>query len=184
MRRQSDEAYLSAEPYSSEAETRLSIPYEDEWWTEYSAPTSHEGSEASRRHCRFEVVMALRTGRFGRSDRLLHSRDYRRVSQRGSRAASSSFVLLVAPLRGTDRGKSPRGRRRLGVTVSRRVGGAVTRNRVKRRIREWFRYLGDEVASDVELVVIARRAAADLDCRTATAELAQLFEVASGALRR
>lgn len=51
---------------------------------------------------------------------------------------------------------------RLGVTVSRRVGGAVVRNRVKRRLREWFRTSPVRAAGPLDLVVIARPPAATL----------------------
>jgi ribonuclease P protein component len=70
--------------------------------------------------------------------------------------ASRSFVLLLAEQRGGDPGAPPR----LGLTVSRRVGGAVVRNRVKRRLREWFRSHRELVPLGKDLVIIARPAAA------------------------
>lgn len=70
--------------------------------------------------------------------------------------ASRSFVLLLANQREGDPGAPPR----LGVTVSRRVGGAVVRNRVKRRLREWFRTHQALIPLGKDLVVIARPAAA------------------------
>ena len=105
--------------------------------------------------------MSPPAGRFGRSDRLLHTRDFRRVAKYGTRVASRHFVLLVAPARVTpevskrrEAGQMPL--QRLGVTASRKVGKAVTRNRVKRGIREWFRGCRDEFEPDVDIVVIAR----------------------------
>jgi ribonuclease P protein component len=50
---------------------------------------------------------------------------------------------------------------RLGITVSRRVGNAVVRNRIKRRVREWFRREKDQFQTGVDLVVIARAGAAN-----------------------
>jgi ribonuclease P protein component len=50
----------------------------------------------------------------------------------------------------------------LGVTVSRKVGNAVQRNRVKRRIREWFRHNCAALPATVAVVVIAREGAAGL----------------------
>ena len=67
-----------------------------------------------------------------------------------------SFVVLVAPRRAVE-GAGPA---RLGLTVSRRVGPAVVRARVKRRIREWFRRNRDCIPQGKDLVVIARPAAA------------------------
>ena len=61
-----------------------------------------------------------------------------------------------------DTGKSDEKRHRLGVTVSKRVGNAVIRNRVKRRIREWFRHARARLPGQSEIVVIARRTAREL----------------------
>lgn len=49
------------------------------------------------------------------------------------------------------------------MTASRRVGNAVVRNRVKRRIREWFRQNRSELPTNRDLVVIARQGAGTLD---------------------
>ena len=54
-------------------------------------------------------------------------------------------------------------RARLGVTVSRRIGNAVARNRVKRRVRECFRKaIRAELPPDTSIVVIARAGASSL----------------------
>lgn len=98
-----------------------------------------------------------RTGPFRRSDRLLRSKEFQHVARHGQRAVVRGFVVLAAPRDGENGGVGAR----LGVTVSRRVGGAVVRNRVKRRIREWFRGERERLTA-VDLVVIGRRAAAPL----------------------
>lgn len=70
--------------------------------------------------------------------------------------------MLVAPARMSD---SPDGSvpvRRIGITASRKVGGAVVRNRVKRGVREWFRRSRGELPPDVDVVVIARPGAGQL----------------------
>ena len=52
---------------------------------------------------------------------------------------------------------------RLGITMSRQVGGSVVRNRLKRQVREWFRRERCGFAPGLELVVIGRREAGSLD---------------------
>jgi len=60
---------------------------------------------------------------------------------------------------------------RIGLTVSRRVGRAVARNRVKRGLREWFRQSGSRRAGPFDWVVIARKGAASLAGKALSGEL-------------
>jgi ribonuclease P protein component len=71
---------------------------------------------------------------------------------------SRSFVVLVADQHDGAPDASPR----LGVTVSRRVGSAVVRTRVKRRVREWFRRNRGVFPPGKDVVVIARPSAAEI----------------------
>jgi ribonuclease P protein component len=104
-----------------------------------------------------------------RADRLRSTRDFQRVGAAGVRAVSPNFVVLVSPRRGPGEGT------RLGITVTRRVGNAVVRNRIKRRVRETFRRRRGELGRAVDVVVIARRGAVQLPTRTLESELATLF---------
>ena len=86
-----------------------------------------------------------------RSERLLHSEDYRRTIANRCRSDDQLFTVYAA--------KRETGDARLGITVSRRVSTkAVRRNRLKRRVREAFRYHKQPLAC-LDLVVIARQAA-------------------------
>jgi ribonuclease P protein component len=119
--------------------------------------------------------MPARTGRFQQADRLRRPSEFQRVTQRGQRAASTAFVVLVSErvIRGGDPAKC-----RLGITVSRKVGGAVVRNRVKRRVREWFRGQRGWLGSGRDWIVIARPPAAGLARTAAEAELSRLSRAA------
>lgn len=90
----------------------------------------------------------------GRSiGRIRKRADYLRVQSLGRRVSTPHFVLvLYARPSGPAVGPGPR----LGITTSRRVGGAVVRNRLKRVIREGFRRTLELWEDDVDLVVIAR----------------------------
>lgn len=102
---------------------------------------------------------------FGPADRLRRSDEFARIRREGLRFQTAHFVVYAT--------KSPdTGCTRLGVTVSRRVGKAVARNRIKRRIRECFRLsLKDTLPPGTEMVVIARRGADALDTPATNAEL-------------
>ena len=115
--------------------------------------------------------LARRTGRFRRADRLLRSGEFQHVTRQGNRAASTAYVVLVA-----SDGASQRPR--LGLTVSRKVGNAVVRNRVKRRVREWFRRERGRLTAGTEVVVIARREASRLSFEEDRRMLSVLVEKA------
>lgn len=68
---------------------------------------------------------------FPRSRRLVHARQYQAVYAADVRAASGPLVVWGAP---SDAGFS-----RLGLSISKRAGGAAVRNRIKRLLREAFR---------------------------------------------
>jgi len=84
------------------------------------------------------------------------------------------FVLLVAARPDVS------GPNRLGLVVTRKIGGAVVRNRIKRVCREAFRTWPDLLPGGVDLVVIARARPRDLSLATVRAEWAR----ASAALRK
>ncbi len=118
--------------------------------------------------------MGEKTGRFGRSSRLLKSQDYARLSRRGRRRSSSEFVIL-SEVEPDSPGRS-HVEPRLGLSTSRSVGNAVVRNRIRRQVREWFRKERDKLPASLDLVVIARKRAADLESREVFRSLDRLIE--------
>ena len=87
-----------------------------------------------------------------RSRRLSRSADFDAVYRRG-RSASSRHLVVYAFARDPGAGASEP---RVGLTVSRKVGGAVERNRVKRLLREASARVTPHLAADVDLVIVAR----------------------------
>lgn len=98
----------------------------------------------------------------------------------GRRLAGTRFIVLVAPREKRDAG-APVGAR-LGVTVSRKVGGSVVRNRVKRRLREWFRRARPELPAGMDWVVIARSSARAASMDKIADELSRLCRMAGATL--
>ena len=102
---------------------------------------------------------------FGPDRRLRkHAEFVRAQSDKGTcRVGTPHFTLLLAAQR------LP-GPSRLGLVVGRRIGGAVQRNRVKRLCRECFRTHPDLLPVGVDLIVIARPGAQELDLERVRSE--------------
>jgi ribonuclease P protein component len=161
-----DEADLPAQPDPSQTRARLSLPDEDGGRSCGPQPAARQGAKAAGTFDAVEVAVSAPTGRFRRTDRLLRPREFQHVTRHGRRASVRGFVVFAAAP------ATPRAAGiRLGITVSRRVGRAVVRNRIKRRVREWFRRERGHLADGVDIVVIARAAAAELGWRESIREL-------------
>jgi ribonuclease P protein component len=87
--------------------------------------------------------------------RLSRSADFDRVFRQGRSHAGRELVLYVFPRGEAADVDGPR----LGLSVSRKVGGAVQRNRVKRLLREAFDLEGARLPADTDAVVVARHEA-------------------------
>ena len=92
-----------------------------------------------------------------RRNRLSRSRDFDAVYRKG-RSVSTRYVTLYAFVRDPDEAA---GEPRIGLAVSRKVGGAVARNRLKRRLRAVFDELAPSLAPSRDYVLIARAGLAE-----------------------
>ena len=85
--------------------------------------------------------------------------EFRRIYAKGRSGVSPYLVVYVRPNR--------RGRNRLGVTVSTKLGHAVVRNRCRRRLREVYRLEKPQLKTGYDIILVARS-------RTATAPWPEL----------
>ena len=92
-----------------------------------------------------------------KSERLLRRADFKKLSEGGNSIETDYFVILY--------GHNGLGTFRLGVTVGKRVGCAVMRNRVKRLVREHFRLRKALFRGSYDVNVIAKGGTSDLSPR-------------------
>jgi ribonuclease P protein component len=127
------------------------------------------------------------SGRGTKRRRLSRSAEFERVYRQGRSRGNRFLVVYTFPRDGDDDADGPR----LGLSVSRRVGGSVERSRVKRVLREAFKQEQAYVADGADYVLVARPALRELDerdglegVRTALRELLQPASERGGGARR
>tara|TARA_B100000614_G_scaffold180603_1_gene161477 strand:+ start:1085 stop:1447 length:363 start_codon:yes stop_codon:yes gene_type:complete len=100
--------------------------------------------------------------------RLLKRSRFLQLSKQGKKIRTGWFIAAV--LDGTGK------HNRIGITVSKKVGNAVARNRIKRLIREYFRHRKDSVPGNKDINIIARKGLATLSNRQMNEKLDKLFD--------
>lgn len=86
---------------------------------------------------------------FSRKERIKKKKEFVAVYTEGKKRVGNSFVLYWR--------KNNLSHHRLGVVVSKKIGNAVVRNRIKRIFRETFRQMRPSVGEGVDLVLVARK---------------------------
>jgi ribonuclease P protein component len=89
--------------------------------------------------------------RFPKAQRLTRRAEFLRVQEQGKKVSAGALLGAALP--------NEPGATRLGITVSSKVGNAVVRAAIRRRLREIFRKRRDELPAGIDLVLIARSSA-------------------------
>jgi ribonuclease P protein component len=92
---------------------------------------------------------SMETQTFGKDERIRKRQDYLRIYEQGVRRHTQRFTIIICP--------NQSGIRRLGMTVSKKTGNAVQRNRIKRLLREFFRLHKSRLPASQDIVIIAKR---------------------------
>jgi ribonuclease P protein component len=140
------EAHVSAEQSKEKADTRFPGSHEDQGRPSGPEATPPKGSSARRGVAEVE---RLADTKLQPQERVRCAADFRRAFRKGLRLDGALFTLLAAE-NGLELG-------RLGLATSRRVGGAVARNRAKRLLRESFRRNKTETIRGLDLVLVPKR---------------------------
>jgi len=85
------------------------------------------------------------------------------AANKGLRVARPGLVLLALPNQGLGK--------RFGVTVTKKIGNAVVRNRIRRRLREAAKLAGASAETGTDYVLVGRRAALSLEFDRLVADL-------------
>jgi len=91
-----------------------------------------------------------------REYRLAKRKDFSRVYKLGKSAANRQFVVYVMKNQQT-------AKMRVGVSASKKLGGAVVRNRLRRRVKEIVRLHAEHIAPGHDFIIIVRKPAVDME---------------------
>jgi len=104
---------------------------------------------------------------YRKSERVNKRSDYRAIYNQGVWSSSQHFTSITC--------SNKKGIKRLGITVTKKAGNAVKRNRIKRLIREFFRLNKDLFPAGHDVVVMAKRNMPPLTYQEACRELTELI---------
>ena len=111
----------------------------------------------------------MRTAAYPKAARVRRRPEFLTIQRDGQRRHTPHLVVI----RRTTSGPGSR----LGVTVSKRIGNAVVRNRVKRLLREVFRLRHGDIRPPLDVVVIAKPGAGTLSYAQAATEFAKALDL-------
>lgn len=103
---------------------------------------------------------------FGKRERLLKRSEFENVMENGRKIKVANVCTVFWLKNGLDR-------KRLGIIASRRIGNAVTRNRARRRIREAYRRIKNDIQTPMDIVIIAGKGAIPLPFPVLESKLTQ-----------
>jgi len=108
--------------------------------------------------------------RFSKAERMRSDREYREVVRKGERATTPHFTVYRDHRGGADADRGV-ARRQVGISVGKRVGGSVLRNRLKRFLREFYRQNKSAFPEGSRTAIVVKKAPPDVNLDTVSREL-------------
>ncbi|MDW0111252.1 ribonuclease P protein component [Sporosarcina aquimarina] len=103
--------------------------------------------------------------------RIKKNEEFQRVFKQGKSFANRQFVVYVCKAENQEEF-------RIGLSVGKKIGNAVTRNRIKRYIRQSFFEMKEDLQQNQDYVVIARHPAATIDFHESKKSLQHVLRIA------
>ncbi len=104
---------------------------------------------------------------YPKTSRLLKRSQFLKLSTKGKKIHTGSFIAIAL--------KGEKTNHRIGITVSKKVGNAVERNRIKRIIREYIRHKKDFLPGILDINIIAKKSLSGLENSRIIEKLDKLF---------
>jgi len=109
----------------------------------------------------------MKTCSFGKDERIRKRKDYLKTYRNGTRIDSKYFIIILS--------RNQSGTKRLGITVTKKIGNSVKRNRIKRLLREFFRLNKNKLPDLQDIVIIVKKEIPSLKYQDVCVELEDLF---------
>jgi ribonuclease P protein component len=103
--------------------------------------------------------------------RVKKNKEFQEIYIKGSSVANRQFVVYL-------RSVPDQTHFRVGLSVSKKIGNAVTRNQVKRYIRQALLELQDQMRNEYDLIIIARKPASDMNFHEVKGSLTHVLKLA------
>ncbi|WAA09534.1 ribonuclease P protein component [Fervidibacillus albus] len=101
--------------------------------------------------------------------RIKKNEDFQKIFQKGKSTANRQFIIY--------RLENGRDHFRIGLSVSKKIGNAVVRNRIKRYVRQAFHELEQEIRPSYDLIIIARKSAKDMSYQEVKKSLIHVLKI-------
>lgn len=102
--------------------------------------------------------------------RIKKNEEFQKIFKRGKSVANRQFIVY--------RLENGCGHFRIGLSVSKKIGNAVVRNRIKRYIRQAFHELAKDISQSHDLIIIARKPAKDMNYHEVKKSLIHVLKIA------